>query len=637
MKGRFQRLPIHRKLVVLALMVSAASLVVALIGLSLADLWRYHEAAEEETEALAKVLAENVAAAMDFDDVQAARATLASVRVREEIAYACVYRNDGSLFTGFSARSDAACPLRPASDPAWNAVTGSAVVTRNDRMFGVVSVERRLSDLGRRLLLMAAIGLLMLLVAGAAAYLLAERVHAAISRPISQLAVTARAFGRDHDIEIPAIKAAPDEVGELVASFGDMVSHVRAASDESRISNEALRRENEERRRVEGELEAALLRERQTSRLKDEFLAAVSHELRTPLNAIVGWAQILDNAPPTEQTLQRAVASIARNAAAQTRVIDDLIDVSRIITGKLRLNFADVDLRITIGASLESIRPTAEAKGVAVEAHLPSSPCLVSGDKDRLQQVLWNLLSNAVKFTARGGRVAVALSRHDAAYAVTVADTGIGIAPEFVPHVFERFRQADGSMTRQQGGLGLGLAIVQDLTELHGGTVMAASKGLGQGAVFTVTLPESVTTAAAKGGTAAAAGEPEQSLVGVRVLALDDNEDALEIIAAVLTGAGSVVTTTLSAQDAIDIWESEPADVFICDLAMPKMSGFDVLAKIRAIDVRKGRVTRAIAISAHAAENWQAESRRAGFQQHLTKPFMTGDLVRAVAQAVQHA
>jgi CheY-like chemotaxis protein len=391
---------------------------------------------------------------------------------------------------------------------------------------------------------------------------------------------------------------------------------------------------NDELRRRDAEREGLLAREREASRLKDEFLAAVSHELRTPLNAIMGWVQILNTTTADERTLQKALASIARNARAQTRVIEDLVDVSRMVTGKLTLRCDAIDLRTAVEGAVDVMRPSAQAKSVALAVSVPATVCLVNGDRDRLQQVVWNLLSNAVKFTAPGGAVSVAIHAVDATWEVDVTDTGAGIPPEFLPFVFDRFRQADGSMTREHGGLGLGLAIVKELTEMHGGSVAVSSRGTGQGATFRVRLPALLDAADHPQSAPMEVPEPPDALAGVRVLAVDDNLDALDVLAMTLRSAGAEVQTVSNGAEAIATWEREPADVLLCDLAMPEMDGFEVLRRIREHDARRGRQVCAVALSAHAGAADMARSGRAGFCRHLTKPYRTSELVRAISAAV---
>jgi CheY-like chemotaxis protein len=325
------------------------------------------------------------------------------------------------------------------------------------------------------------------------------------------------------------------------------------------------------------------------------------------------------------------VTSIVKNARAQTRVIEDLVDVSRIVTGKMRLTFQPLDVRAVVASAVESMETVADAAGVHIEQAVPRDSCFAMGDRDRFQQVLWNLLSNGVKFTPKGGTVAITLSRQDGKIQVVVSDTGIGISPSFLPHVFDRFRQADGSLTREHGGLGLGLAIVKDLTELHGGSVSAFSEGRDRGARFVVMLPE------------LRAEPPEEhpveeegtlpSLQGIKVLAVDDNDDAVAMIAAALGRMAAQVETFTNPMDALAAWQRQPADVLVCDLAMPHMSGLDLLERIRQLDTIRGVFTPAVAVSAHASEQHQAESLKGGFQFHLSKPLHQDALVRAVADA----
>ena len=408
-------------------------------------------------------------------------------------------------------------------------MTSRVAVVRNGSLVGTVFVERTLSDLGSTVLITAAAGVLALLFAGVMALVLAERLQGVISRPIVELAHAARAIGRDARYEMPPIPAAADETGELVHAFGDMVEKLVS-------SNKALQAEVEERRRMQAEREGLLAREREASRLKDEFLAAVSHELRTPLNAILGWTQILESTTPDDKTIAKAVASLSRNAQAQNRVIQDLLDVSKIITGKLQLDLQAVDLRSVVESSMEVIAPIATAKHIHLDADLPKVACMVHADYDRSRQIVWNLLSNAVKFTPSGGSVTLRLSIAPESYAIAVSDTGIGIPAAFLPHVFERFRQADGTTTREHGGLGLGLAIVKELTELQGGSVAVTSAGRDAGATFTVTFPQ--LTRATR--TMAAGGrlDPRVRIDGISVLAVDDNPDALEIVTVALDRRG---------------------------------------------------------------------------------------------------
>ena len=614
MKRWFTRLPIHRKLVVMALLVSTVALVIANTGLTIIDAWRYRTTAFDEAVSAARVIAENTAASVRFKDVEGARGSLESLRVRPSVTRACLYLAEGPLFAQFTRSSDLACPPRqpPASDRQMSHVAGAAPVTSNDRIIGTVIVERDLSDLWTRLVVAGLTSLAMLILAGSAALLLADRLNRTVSGPITQLAAAARAIRPDdHSFAPPQVAASDDEIGDLVRAFSEMLRRVQTAS---------------------AEREQLLVREREASRLKDEFLAAVSHELRTPLNAIVGWVQILTTTAASEQTVARGIAAIARNARAQTRVIEDLVDVSRFATGKMNIRFDPVDFREVIDNAVEVSRAAADASGVALRVDVGRDPCLVNGDRDRLQQVVWNLLSNAIKFTLAGGTIDVVLAPVDDVVELRVIDSGGGIPASFLPHVFDRFRQADGSMTREHGGLGLGLAIVKELTELHGGTVAASSEGVGRGSTFTIRLPRMAGTRPERSAAGRRPfGDAASPLAGLHIVAADDNEDSLDVLAEMLSAAGACVRVVAGGAAAIREWEREPADVFLCDLAMPGLDGFEVLKAIRRIDDRDGRRTPAVALTAHVSDDYRRESLRAGFDAHLSKPFDAAHLAAALA------
>jgi signal transduction histidine kinase len=383
------------------------------------------------------------------------------------------------------------------------------------------------------------------------------------------------------------------------------------------------------------------------NRLKDEFLATISHELRTPLNAILGWVQLLQvrgyDAPGTE----RALATIERNARAQNQLIEDLLDVSRIITGKLRLDVRQVDLLSVVEAAVEVVQPTAETKGVRLQAILDPLAGPVSGDPARLQQIVWNVLANAIKFTPKGGRVQVRLERVDSSVQVVVADTGIGIDPAFKPYVFERFRQADASSSRAYGGLGLGLAIVRHLVDLHGGTVRAESAGVGQGATFILSFPLTIAHAAAPAGAALggpphplhpAAGAalpftPSPVLAGIRVLVVDDELDARTLITAILEQCAASVTTASSVAEALAVLDGEPIDVVLSDIEMPGEDGYSFIRKLRS---REGQgFLPAAALTAYARAEDRHRAIVAGYQIHIPKPVEPAEVVAVVASLAQ--
>src|SRR5262252_7641692 len=376
------------------------------------------------------------------------------------------------------------------------------------------------------------------------------------------------------------------------------------------------------------------------NRLKDEFLSTVSHELRTPLTAINGWALMLRAGRLNAAQSARALETIVRSAKAQNQLINDLLDVSRIIAGKMRLDIAPVKLGSVIEAAIETVRPAAEAKGIRLSALLDPAAGTMSGDAERLQQVVWNLLSNAVKFAPQGGRVDVRLERADSHVEIVVADNGQGIKREFLPHVFERFRQEHGGTNRQQGGLGLGLAIVRHIVELHGGTVRVASEGLGKGATFTVALPITQVRAVspvesrdnAAGGILAPINPP--SLSGARALFVDDEAEARELIAMMLAERGAEVRTAVSATEALAACDEWRPDILISDIGMPGEDGYTLMKKLRAREKLLGGHIPAIALTAYARREDRLRALSAGYEYHVPKPVEPVELLAAVASLV---
>jgi len=373
------------------------------------------------------------------------------------------------------------------------------------------------------------------------------------------------------------------------------------------------------------------------NRLKDEFLSTVSHELRTPLTAITGWAQMLRSGRLDAAKSARALETILRSAKSQKEIIDDLLDVSRLITGRMRLYVAPLKLGSVIHAAVEAIRPAAEAKGIHLSVLLDPAAEAVSGDAERLQQVVWNLLSNAVKFAPTGGRVDVKLVRADSHFEIIVADNGQGIKSEFLPYVFERFRQEDGGMSRRQGGLGLGLAIARHIVELHGGTVHAASEGLGKGATFTVALPIASVRAVSPDelrDTAAGvrlAPENPPSLVGVRALFVDDEADVRELITMMLAQSGAEVRTVASATEALAACDEWQPDILIADIGMPEEDGYTLMKKLRARESEHGGHIPAIALTAYRRPEDRLRALSVGYESHVSKPVEPEELLAVVA------
>ncbi|PYT05288.1 MAG: hypothetical protein DMF60_12460, partial [Acidobacteria bacterium] len=386
----------------------------------------------------------------------------------------------------------------------------------------------------------------------------------------------------------------------------------------------AERNEAEERLRVSLAREQMARAEAETAnRMKDEFLATVSHELRTPLNAIIGWSHLLRSGRIDEPTAARAVETIERNARAQAQLIEDILDVSRVITGKLRLNTGPVDVASVINAAIDSVQLAADSKSIRLEVRLDPSARRVSGDSSRLQQVVWNLLSNAIKFTPTGGRVEVQLEHVESSVQISVMDTGPGITPDFLPFIFDRFRQADGTSTRRHGGLGLGLAIVRHLVELHGGTVHADSRGDGLGATFTIRLPLAPlyerglapgrNPAGFMGEGSDGGLRPVPSLDGVHVLLVDDDRDNLQILTVMLTERRATVQAASSVAEALAMLEWYKPDVLVSDLAMPGEDGYSLIGKVRALEAKDGRQIPAVALTAYVRVEDRARALTAGF------------------------
>ena len=397
-----------------------------------------------------------------------------------------------------------------------------------------------------------------------------------------------------------------------------------------------------------GSERAARAEAERASQIKDEFLATLSHELRTPLNAILGWANLLRGDPADTEGVAEGLTIIERNARAQNQIIEDLLDMSRIISGKVRLDVHRTDLAPIVEAAIETVRPAAAAKGIRVQTVLDPTARPVSGDPNRLQQVFWNLLSNAIKFTPKGGRVQVLLERVNSHLEVSIIDTGKGIEANFLPHVFDRFRQADSSTTRQYGGLGLGLAIVKQLVELHGGTVRVQSGGRDAGTTFIVALPLTVlhpeTTLETEarrhpsgGALVAPTLERDLNLADVRVLVVDDEPDARALVRRLLEERGATVTTNASVAEALASIRMDRFDVLVSDIGMPEEDGYALIRQVRALEAERGGTIPAVALTAYARSEDRMKAVMAGFQMHVTKPVEPAELLTMVASLAGRA
>jgi signal transduction histidine kinase/ActR/RegA family two-component response regulator len=620
--------------------VAASGIALALVSLTFMvyETRSLEQALVRRLSAEADIVALNAASALLFRDPESAAGTLAGLSAEPSVRWAAIYGSDGAHFAEFSHTGAVPPPegrVLPADLlAAGHRSTADALVLSRPIAFqgtrlGTLLIHASLAERAERVRSYATLAGAVSLGAFGVAVLLAARMHRSISRPILNLAQTARAVSERKDYSVRASGAGPGELGLLAATFNDMLDNLQRR-------DEALQ---ETRRRLETTVDerTALYHEaEQANRIKDEFLATLSHELRTPMNAIVGWTSLLAGGSLDEPTEARAVASIDRNAKAQVRLIEDILDVSRIVSGKLRLKVLPVDLPAVVEAAVDALRHAADAKGVQLQVVADADAGPIYGDADRLQQVVWNVVSNAIKFTPRGGSVFVQLSKPDSHVELLVRDTGAGIKPEFLPHVFERFRQADSSSTRAHGGLGLGLAIVRHLVELHGGTVHAASEGEGKGATFSVRLPLGAVRAAeeepgAAPGLSTGARGSVDDLTGVRVLVVEDDQESRELLESMLARLGAEVEAAASAAEAMAALERRAPDVLLSDIEMPGENGYSLIRRIRALPDEQGGAVPAAALTAYARSEDRVAALTAGFQLHLAKPVAAAELAAVVA------
>ena len=597
----FRDLPLRQKLLLTTLVTSAAALVLASGGFLAWDIVQARSEVRGDVEAQARLVADSSAAALTFGDQRTAGETLAILRLRPRVTMACLYDSAALLFATYHRDGTTSCPPQSATGASfgWSTLDYAEPVQDGADRIGTLFIRRDLSDIAARLRVGMATVAGLLVIAFIAAWLIALRMQRSIVAPLLQLADTARTISTSRDYSLRATQLSSDEVGTVVQAFNDMLDQVGTALD----------------------------RERDANRLKDEFLATLSHELRTPLNAVLGWARILRSTQVDPATQARGLDSIERNATAQAKLIEDLLEVSRIITGKLRLHVVPVDLAAVVDAAVEVMQPAAAAKQLLLQADIAVRPAMTAGDPDRLQQIVWNLLSNAVKFTPAGGRVSIRLWLADG-YRITVTDSGIGIDAAFLPHMFEPFRQADGSASREHGGLGLGLAIARQLAELHGGTIQARSAGAGSGASFEISLPSVVAgtshdqpprPAAAPPG--AAADIQPALLHHALVLIVEDEEDARILLETALRQYGADVITATSAAEAIEVLDRAAPHVMLSDIGMPHEDGYALIRRVRARSAAEGGSIPAVAITAYASARDRDLATSAGYQAHVAKPF----------------
>jgi signal transduction histidine kinase/ActR/RegA family two-component response regulator len=592
------RLSIRQKLTALLMMISAAVLSLASTAFMTWDYYRFQADMQADLSTQAQIVLDNATAAVTFDDLEAATETLGMLEVHPHTQIACLYLPTGQLFAQRSFREmPDVCPASATPGVAF-ADNRMFVTERLSRgrdpgttlMIGIdLDAQRaRVRAIAIAIAIIVALGMLLSL-------LLSSFLQRIIATPISNLARTAREIGDRGDYTIRAKAAADDEIGVLVNAFNLMLDEIE---------------------RSQRERAALLDREQQANRLKDEFLATLSHELRTPLNAIVGWVHLLRRGQLPADEAKHALERIDRNAHAQARLVQDLLDVSRITSGKLLLDIREIDLEAVAANALDACRPAAEARQVSLVCGC-QGPFLTMGDPDRLQQVLWNLIMNAVRFTPTGGTVTVSISRREDVDTIEVRDTGAGIEPQFLPFMFEPFRQADAASTRTHGGLGIGLTIVRRLTEMHGGSVGVASEGVGKGATLTVKLP------VRKSGLKPASGSHQRARVGTltnaTVLVVEDNLDTLDMLKSTLRIAGAQPIAAASVAEAMRALDGKPLDALVSDIAMPGQDGYTLMLLLKD-KLGADMPDATIALTAFASPADRERALAAGFREHLAKP-----------------
>jgi len=607
---RFRDLSIRHKLPLMTLVSTGAALILASGGFLAWDLVQFRSGVRQDMRAQAAIIAENSGAPLTFRDERVGADILAGLRERPHMEVACLYTSDGAVFASYRRpERRAECPDAPAGTRyGWDAFEVSVPVTVNAEPVGTFYIRRSLRDMYARLRVGAATVLGLLLLAIGAAFLTGARMQKSIVTPLLQLASTARAISETRDYSLRAVPGPNDEVGIVVRACNEMLDRIAEA----------------------------LERERAANRLKDEFLATLSHELRTPLNSILGWSRMLRSSRLDPAWHEKALETIERNARAQALLIEDLLDMSRIASGKPRLQVREADLAAILDAAIAVVQPGAAAKRLRIHVEIGVRPALTRGDPGRLQQVVWNLLSNAVKFTPAEGQIWVRLEREQG-YRLSVRDSGVGMDPAFLTFVFQPFRQADGTTTREHGGLGLGLAIAKQLVELHGGTIQAQSDGLGKGATFEVYLPSVVESPAESPGPP---NPPEvlppmrvdpSLLRGLHVLVVDDEEDARVLLETTLTQHGATVVAVASVADALAAVDERLPDVLLSDVGMPTEDGMDLIRRLRARPRSRGGGVPAVAITAYASVADGLAAEAAGYQSHLAKPFDPAEVASLVA------
>lgn len=594
----FNRLSIRQKLTAMLMLTSGAVLLLSAIAFATWDFYRFRSDMQADLETQAALVLDNTAAAVTFRDPDAAGETLERLELHPHSQIACLYLPDGQLFAFRSFREPVdTCPAAPT--PGTQVTSTRMFVTAQlsqGRALGPTLLIGVDLDAHRARIRTQATAVAAILVSGLLiSFLISTVLQGMVARPLGALADTARQIADRGDYSIRAATRTGDEIGVLVTAFNRMLDEIQ---------------------RSQRERAGLLDREQQANRLKDEFLATLSHELRTPLNAIVGWVHLLRRGQLPAEEAKHALERIDRNAHAQARLVQDLLDVSRITSGKLLLDVREMDLATVALSAIDACRPAAEARQVSLMTEF-SGTFPTMGDPDRLQQVLWNLITNAVRFTPSNGSVTVSIARAGEVDTVEVRDTGAGIEPQFIPFMFEPFRQADAASTRLHGGLGLGLTIVRRLTEMHGGTVSVASDGVGKGATLTVTLP--VRRIAPAATAHIAQRQRVASLTKATVLVVDDDHDTLMLLESTLKLAGARPIAAESVAEALRRSDGITLDAMISDIAMPGQDGYTLITLLKD-RLGAGMPAATVALTAYASPADRDRALAAGFREHLAKP-----------------
>ncbi len=595
---------------------SGAALLVAGSALAVLD---YLEVRRESIAALelqTRIVAVNSSAPLAFGDRASGAEMLAVFQARPRVAEAVVYDRNGEPFARYAWSLEAPPGLPP--QPAgfvWHdrwLTLAMPIVDRGEQL-GMLQVVLDFDQVRLRLFGNLLLSTLITAVATLLVFLFSRGIRNVLMRPIATLHNTVRAVSSSGDYSLRATKLSDDELGAFTDAFNHMLARIEQQDQEIKLAR--------------ADAEAA-------SRLKDEFLATLSHELRTPLTPILGWAQILRQVAADQPRVLQGAEVIERNARTQAQIVDDLLDMSRIISGKLRLRPLPIDLSTVVEAALETVGPAADARQITIDRRFDRPLPTVLGDSHRLQQVVWNLLSNAIKFTDHGGRVQVRLRALDRDVELAVIDSGQGIRTEFLPFVFDRFRQADSSSTRTHGGLGLGLAIARHLVELHGGTIAVDSGGPGRGAEFRVRLPQggrgNDQAADRTPDSAASPTLPSGRLAGRRVLLVEDDSDTREIICQWLAGEGATVRAVGSAAEAFTELPRFDPDLLVSDIGMAGCDGIELIRRLRVLPGRDAERLPAVAVSAFARSDDRALALASGYQRHLAKPLEQRELIDAL-------